>query len=625
MDPEENGGNGTTATAPATDSQPAATSSVTSAGSVAAPAIGGSTAPQPQAEHYAPDAQLEPEKMQQLEKLQKDSWGERTLHGILDAIGGKYSTQFIPTPNGVIQRKVANTPGQQWKNIIAGALTGYAAGAGMTGPGSTARKFGAGFQASQGQVEKQRDKSRAEANEDFEQQQKAAHNNAANALLGIQIAKGTFDLGQDQVKATTDEFQREADAVNAVKAGGEGSTDYGVFATFPDLMKKVNDVPELHDVHYAGNIHMVPHVNADHKIDGVHLFLVTPTWREAKVQQPLKMTNKVTGETQTIPAGALNGNDFMATWMKGSADDLAEHHKDVEEKREGEVAKSTEAKNYGEAARAKSESVPNAGTPEVEQDISSGLASGRYLMGKDIPLRTSKDQTTAAQYTKDANVYSMQHFGLPYSPEIIRQEAKFAESPKTQAFLGGVDRMVGTPGMPGQLDQVLDLARRAGIGELAPANDVTLWIRQHLGEQDAKNFEQGLSDTQTALGTLIGNPLLGSGESDLKLKTAQKQFGSNPTMKDLRGAVTTTKEILNRARGELARNNRYIQQRYGTDLSPQQQPGAGQPGAGQGQGGTQPPPGQTAPRTVPPGAFAARDAKGNIVGYKDTTGYHPFQ
>jgi hypothetical protein len=169
----------------------------------------------------------------------------------------------------------------------------------------------------------------------------------------------------------------------------------------------------------------------------------------------------------------------------------------------------------------------------------------------------------------------MAHYGLPYSPEIIRQESHMANQPKTQAFLSGIDRMVGTPGMPGQLDQVLDLARRAGLGNTAPVNEVKLWVREHLGNDAAKQFETGMSDTQTALGTLIGNPLLGSGESDLKLRTAQRQFGSNPTLENLRGTVATTKEILERARGQMARNNRYIQQRYGDSYSPAAQGGGG--------------------------------------------------
>jgi hypothetical protein len=528
----------------------------------------------PQVDHSVPAEQIKPD------PIPAESWGAKVYHGVLNALGGANDVSFArdPQTGKLVATAVKSGPGQQWKRIISGALTGYAAGAGQTGPGSTARKLGMGIQAGEKQVQDRRQGKINEANQDFEAQQKAATAQAQNALLSHQIAKSTFDLGRAQVEAGVADSERETNFEKVISDGGAGSTDMGVFPSFAEVVSAFKDMPELHDHQAGGRIISIPHINQDGKIDGVHAALVTPDWLNSKIGQELPIhvrqykDGKVEESTFTIPAGSLTGDQYAKLVMGQAKDTLDDFTKQENEKREAERAKAQNAKDYADAAKARSESTAGGGDAGVQQDIAEGLAGGRYLMGKDIPLRTSKDQATAAQYTKAADDYSRTHYGLPYSPEIIRQEAKFAEAPKTQAFLGGIDRMVGTPGMPGQLDQVLDLAKRAGLGDLAPSNEVQLWVKEHLGLEAAKNFEQGLSDTQTALGTLIGNPLLGSGESDLKLKTAQKQFGSNPTMKDLRGAVTTTKEILNRARFALARNNRYIQQRYGDAFSPQQQP-----------------------------------------------------
>jgi hypothetical protein len=99
-------------------------------------------------------------------------------------------------------------------------------------------------------------------------------------------------------------------------------------------------------------------------------------------------------------------------------------------------------------------------------------------------------------------------------------------------------------------------------------------IKTYMGNDESKRFEEALSDAQSKLGGLIGNPLLGGGDSDLKLKTAREQFGSNITLKNLQGQVAVAKEIMNNARSRMIQRNRYLQQRYGEEY------GAGPGGAG---------------------------------------------
>ncbi|HTH42890.1 MAG TPA: hypothetical protein VL498_06980 [Terracidiphilus sp.] len=537
-----------------------------------------STPAQPDVQRAAPGEQAA---QIPLEQQKADSWGSKVYHGILNALGGSSDVTLArdPATGKMVATAVKSGPGQQWKRIISGALAGYGAAAagGGTGPGSTSRKIGLGIQAGTQQGEQNVQRQRQQANEDFEMQQKAATSNAQNALLSHQIAESAFRLGRAQVEATVADSERETNFTKMIAEGGEGSQDMGVFPDFPSVIKTFKDMPQLHDHQANGQLIAIPHVDGNGKVDGIHAALVTPDWLSSKITKDIPITvksikdGKLNEETFTIPSGSISNDQASKLLMGQSKDALDEFHKAEDQRREASRTKAENTLSYAQAreadANAAAAGTGGGGTSEAD-DISEGLASGRYLAGKDIPLRTTKGQPSAAHYAAAADAYSRAHFGLPYSPEIIRQESHFAEAPKTQAFLIGIDRMLGAPGVPSQLDLVTDLAKRAGLGDNAPINEVKLWAKRTLGLEAAKNFDQALSDTQTALGTLIGNPLLGSGESDLKLKTAQRQFGSNPTIKDLRGAVQTTREILNGARSAMARNNRYIQQRYGEEYSP---------------------------------------------------------
>ena len=578
------------------------------------------TPAQPDVQHLAPGQNDQIP----LEQQKADSWGSKVYHGILNALGGSNDVALArdPKTGKMVATAVKSGPGQQWKRIISGALAGYGAAAagGGTGPGSTSKKIGLGIEAGQQQTEKRQNQQRQQANEDFEMQQKAATSNAQNALLSHQIAESTFRLGRAQVDAAEADSERETNFTKMIADGGEGSQDMGVFPDFPSVIKAFKEMPDLHDHQANGKLVTIPHVDGNGKVDGIHVALVTPDWLSSKITKDIPITiksikdGKLSEDAFTIPSGSITNDQASKLLMGQSKDALDEHHKGIEEQNQTRTSKGGYIKDVAEAneanANAAAAGAGGAGA-SAEDDIHEGLASGRYLMGKDVPLRTAKGQPSAAQRTAGADAYSRAHFGLPYSPEIVRQESRFAEAPKTQAFLIGIDRMLGAPGVPSQLDLVTDLAKRAGLGDNAPINEVKLWAKKTLGQEAAKNFDQALSDTQTALGTLIGNPLLGSGESDLKLKTAQRQFGSNPTIKDLKGAVETTRGILNGARAAMARNNRYVQQRYGDQYSPAAplKPAAG------------------GPPTPPPGGQEVRQGgpTGPIIGYMVNGAYQPLQ
>lgn len=461
--------------------------------------------------------------------------------------------------------------GQQWRRIAGDALRGAAAGLGVR----KNQALQAGFE-SQDRVSLQRQQDRKNANAEVRQANLDHYN---NIKLKHDIAASDFSLTRMKVQATENDVKYSQEQQDRERT--LGSADLGIYAT-PDALAEVKKQdPDFWKNVYSNRIVTVPEIAPDGTRKGIHVYLRTQGVGNEQVPKGTKVIQFTPGakpgDPPTLTQRELNGpatHDQVDAWNSAAQKKYQDYLKEESERKfkESEVIKNkAEANKYNaeaESTRLTSKQIQEGGD-EVTKEISSGLATGRYLAGKDIPLRTSKGQKGADAYAKAANDYSMAHFGLPYSPELIRQEAHLAEDKKTQSFLTGIDRMVGVAGIPGQLDQVLDLAKKAGVtNRNAPLNETILWVKQVYGSTAAKNFEEGLSDTQTALGTLIGNPLLGSGESDLKLKTAQKQFGKNVTLDNLVGAVQTTKDILSRARQDLARNNRYIQQRYGEQFSP---------------------------------------------------------
>jgi hypothetical protein len=496
-----------------------------------------------------------------------------------DALAGPNPTQVMQDAQGNKYVKSDDSSGSKWERIaggiVRGAAAGYAAGQGHSGiaPGAAEAGIKAG--------DEQRDKTTQQNRQndaDVNQAQLAKFN---FVKLQHDLVAQDFELAHNKVIANRQDIDfSQAQEKRQIDLGSVDLGHYPDYASFAEVQKQD---PDFWKNVYGANVVRVADIDPETgERKGIRVFLQKPDVGNQMAPKGTQLhafnipdKGKAPAYTPVTPSVPMTNNEvtaFNAAQEKKMNDYVEAQQKAALNAADVGEKKSSTVKNYAEAAKDRSESVPAGGDQATADDIHEGLASGRYMMGKDIPLRTSKDQATAAQYTAGANAYSMKNYGLPYSPEIIRQESKFAEQPKTQAFLTGIDKMVGTPGSPGQLDQVLDLAKKAGIGPHAPLNETKLWIQQKLGDTAAKNFEEGLSDTQTALGTLIGNPLLGSGESDMKLKTAQKQFGSNVTLKDLQGAVDTTKQILERGRADMAKNNRYIQQRYGQTYSPQQQP-----------------------------------------------------
>jgi hypothetical protein len=297
------------------------------------------TSPDVSAQLPVPSGQQESFKLPQVD-LPPESWGHKVYHGILNALGGKYSQQFIPTPNGVVQNTVENTPGQQWKNIIAGALTGAAAGsaAGQGGPGGAMRAMGAGTQAGYQQ--------RVKLDEDQrESAMKMATSNAQVSLMAHQIAESEWRLANSQREASQTALERLNSFNTLIANGGPGSQDLGTM-NWQDAKKVAQEWPQFHDQQAQGNIVTVADTDENGVPTGkVRVGVVNKNWKDRLYTQDLVLP---TGELNkdgtpikyTVPGGTYTNDDITKMIMSSGA---AEGQRQLAQARENEAARHNRA------------------------------------------------------------------------------------------------------------------------------------------------------------------------------------------------------------------------------------------------------------------------------------------
>ena len=521
-----------------------------------------------------------------------EAWWRRALDQVGSIMGGDQTIHITKDPQGNVS--VTHDPStgkEKWARVAAAALSGAARGMAVgQGPGGAGRAVAAGFQQGEQQQQQQLDAANAQA-ANMNQQMLAKAN---HALLDQKILQEQFRTKAEPI--TFSQQQAEYALNMATKMQDIGARKIGSVKNSSELVAFGNTNPDAIAAHTGASDDVVmPIPQPDGSTD---MYLIpantakrlnpTPhTYHRAVLDdQNVGKVNWIDyteqGNTKSFGDQALadkalidaNNNTIKTAQERGTAEQEAQT-KANEATNKQPLTKAETAKAFADARLANSQAAvmptPGSGyTPglnPVLDDTAEGLASGRYLQST-LPKRTGKGQPTPQEQNYAANIVSQQKYGLPYSPTIIDQENKFATNTKTQAYLEGIDRMTGAHGDAGQLNQLIDLAQKAGIGENAPLNTIKQAVRTRLGNEAANNFSTLLTETQSNLGTLIGNPLLGSGESDMKLRTAQHAFGENPTLSSLRGQVATVTDVLNRSRQDMAANNRYIQQRYGTRLSP---------------------------------------------------------
>lgn len=492
------------------------------------------------------------------------NWFGRVYHGVLGALGGTQDTQIArdPTTGALKVSTVPKTPGSQWKQIIAGALSGLGAGGGQIGPGAGARGLALGVRGGQQLVQQQQEKKRDNANQDFEMQQKAAMQSAQTAHFAQENAKSAWEISAAKHQALEGQAQQEFEWDKRIQEGGEGSRDVGIYPTFDSYVKAAQQDPSLHQAQAQGLLYPIPHINQNGENDGVHVFQVTPDWKSAKNTVPVTIRRMVPGEKMgdppkfenfTIPPGAANNGSIFDLQMKQDndtlkgIDDWNKTQADVTKAaNEGKKVPSEIAKNYAEAgeASAKSAQVRGGGTgepggqalaqwPAPVQNTVRGLTD--YSVNPaSFPTRTSAktgqmDRETAIGLAKEIDPsYDEKQFGTR-----SKIQQSFA-SGKARQSMNSLNQAVGHLGT---LQQAATALNNKGFQTY---NTVGNWLNKTKGDPAVTNFENAATAVQNELAAVFK----GTGASDQEIKEWRANLNSSESPRQLAGAISTALDLM---------------------------------------------------------------------------------
>jgi hypothetical protein len=361
-----------------------------------------------------------------------DNLAVRVYHGIMGALGGTQDTSYQrdPQTGKMVVTQTPSGPGTQWKRMIAGVVQGTAAGLSVPpGPGQLSRAAGAGITAGSQGAEQQQQQGRDRADQDYNVQQQALVRKAQTQALTYQSAVSAFQLSRMQVDAKVQDSDRENAFVKLINNGGNGSQDLGVAQNFDNVLQMHKDMPNLMKENAQGNIVTVPHINSDGKFDGTRFALVTPQWKDAKIDTDqgfftLKPPTKIGDEPeivkQTVKAGTMTNGDYINRQTAAGNEILkwqTENNKVAHQERvdNSAIAKNAAeaAKDYALAAKAKAESglILN---PEGmgDNEIVKGMIDGTVDISKVASIRGNRrEQYIEAAKRADPN-FNMQDYQL---------------------------------------------------------------------------------------------------------------------------------------------------------------------------------------------------------------------
>jgi hypothetical protein len=514
---------------------------------------------------------------------------------MLDAMAGTDTSRVRKDPDGTLYlQHDTPTRGQQWLRIAVEGLRGAAAGmAAGKGAGNQAKALEAGIES--------QDKVQGQKEEDYKNQQLAVANSQA---LKHQLAANAFAMTRLQVKAAQEDMDHSEKRADWLKSNG--GIAVGHVTQLTDLTKLMRDTPGFHEDQAKNDLFVpVQQYKEDGTANGFEIYKMpegygeetTPPGTVFHVFNPL--LNDAKGglqeekTTEWTPKSKINAYEMAAgteaqefalkaaeTANKG-ADTNLKGAQATEARASASTKPSESAKNYAEAAldQTKAEQVkagqmladgtPNPRFDQMAQEIVDG-----NILPKDLKRQAKGMGLDPNQLLERA--FELGHAqGKELSLPILEQQDKFAASPKTQAALDGIDRVIGAPGVPGYMDQMLNTAREAHLaaGPAAGAwNSLSLGVKRYLGDAAAKNLETSIAETRRSIAGLIGNPLLGGSETDKRLEQAEEMLGKSPTTENLQSASQILKTALQSQRASIVGNNIYLSKRYGGATRQPQQP-----------------------------------------------------
>lgn len=568
---EETMDSGSTAGA-ATPPAPAPAEAPAASGGAAAPPLE-TTSPQLANNQIAEEPQetLTPHE----QALKHDSWGTKVYHGVLDALGGGGDVSYSrdPKTGKMTATPVATGTGTQWKRMIAGALSSFAAAeaAAGTGPGSGARAAAAGIQ-NGFRIGQQRDQdARAHADQDYEAQQKAATEQAQLALLNHQIAKSTFDLGRAEITASVEDSERENNFEKVISDGGQGTHDMGVFPDFQSVIQAFKEAPELHDMQAGGRVVSIPHINAKGQVDGVRAAIVTPDWLNSKVNRELPITTrtykngKVEEQTFTVPPGTLTGQQYSQMVMAQSKDAIEDWTKTQSTNSETKLRTAEAAKDYAAADKDRSEA--KALNEATTQGTLTSNAQ-QLVEGTMDPANLSKRSKTYDATLAAANTYSIAKYGRPFDVAKAAGDYKFATNPQTYNMLNYLNSLTGRDNQSGNLGTVVQMSDKLGRSKFPPLNKVELWAKLSAGHPDIAAYRAALLEVSDQVAKILQGGGTGSGTSDTKLKDAQALLDKDFNPSQIKATAETLRQLLANRKQEVIGDNRYLMQWHGQPAAP---------------------------------------------------------
>lgn len=526
------------------------------------------------------------------------------LAGVLDEvrnwIAGTNSNQVYIDPktgDKYMQHPVMGAK-QQWLKVAGEGLTGAAAGlAAGKGAGNHGKALLAGVQTQRALSQDAADRDQQSAEQEYARTRQSNLDKANAQVVQMQLAEGSLRMDREKTLATQDEVKwgQEMDDYYSTHHG----QDLGTY-TSDDVHQIADKYPDVWKAHFNDNsIRGVPQFDSNNQRTGTRFYLVQPGMDSQPVEPGTKLHQFIPSDdaskpghmvTKDIPPGSMNQRDWETAeatqYNKLSADtDRVQKLADTaaqEEQRKQAAKEAPYRIRQMQAAADKDEAEAQAArhkdaiatSPEAQaalDTLSDGLIDGT-VRSKDLAARVSGQKFNKNDVISNAMNRAAAR-GETFSLPVIDQEAKFAENPKVQAMLDGIDRVVGSPTERGQLDQAITLAQHAGLDGPAPINAAKLTIKKFFGDKGVKNYLTGITETRRSIAGLMGNPILGGGETDQKLQQADEMLGQNPTLENLRSAKDVLSQALGTQRDSMLKNNRYLRQRYGQAA----QPGAAPP------------------------------------------------
>ncbi len=549
-------------------------------------------------------------------------WGSRTLHGILKALDGTQDVQYQVNPQTgqLVASQVDSGPGSMAKRIIAGAVTGLAAGAGAApGPGHVQRGLAAGIGAGAQAAQQRDEQARADALGNYQRLDQSKLRNAQLALSNQQLLASTHQMNREDVDAA----EHEEDSLNQWREmvnGNPENVSLGIVTPKPGqtLAQATTAAIAANPAalsHQAKGTLVTHKVVTDGKVTGYEAAIVTPAWKDQLNDKPFTFrkdrvdpkTGEITTDEQTVPAGAGRNGDLLT---QNNAVQTANNTLRIEKYKSDQTARTaredTQARTGAELGSARI--AANAGITEAEIRAKAEQDALNVRLGQNANPQTGETtiravtkqifdgrvvppplgsgrglQQTQAQYA-DFDAYAQQ-MGLPkIDPAKLIGDYKYANNPIVKNNLANLSTLTGTATHPGVLALLQQASTALGQTQFPALNNAGQWARLAAGDPRVAAYRGLLLDAQDLTAKILAGGGTGSATSDAKLKAGQDLYDKGFNARQMSATVDQQHQVLDARRDATVGNNFYLNRWYGKngigDPDEQQKQSAGQGGQG---------------------------------------------